>query len=76
MPSLGKFSYFLLGGEFDCRGWGGEMLSKCKDLNVSHFEVAQKTGLRWFQSALWDCFGGQISHMAANLSPKTDPQCT
>ena len=76
MPCLGKFSYFLLGGESDCRGWGGEMLLKCKDLNVSHFEVEWETRSRWLQSALWDCFGGQIFHMAANLSLKTVPQCT
>ena len=61
MPSLGKFSYFLLGSECDCRGWGGEMLLKCKDLNVSHFEVAQETRSSWLQSALWDCFGRGIS---------------
>ena len=28
------------------------------------------------QSALWDCLGGRIYNMAANLSPKTVPQCT
>ena len=27
------------------------------------------------QRALWDCFGGRIYNMAANLSPKTVPQC-
>ena len=29
-----------------------------------------------FSSALWHCFGGRIFNMAANLSPKTVPQCT
>ena len=28
---------------------------------INHFEVAQKTGSRWFQSAFWDCFWGRIS---------------
>ena len=28
------------------------------------------------ESALWDCFGGRIFNMAANLSLKTVPQCT
>ena len=28
------------------------------------------------ESALWDYFGGRIFNMAANLSPKTVPQCT
>ena len=28
------------------------------------------------QSALWDCFGGHIFNMVANLSPKIVPQCT
>ena len=27
------------------------------------------------KSALWDCFGGRIFNMAANLSPKIVPQC-
>ena len=43
---------------------------------IRHFEVAREPGSRWFQSALWDCFGGRIFNMAANLSPKTVPQCT
>ena len=29
-----------------------------------------------FSSALWHCFGGRIFNVAANLSPKTVPQCT
>ena len=29
-----------------------------------------------FSSALWDCFGGRIFNVAANLSSKTVPQCT
>ena len=38
--------------------------------------------LRWkpnwdgCQSALWDCFGGQICRHFENSSPKTVPQCT
>ena len=28
------------------------------------------------QSALWDCFGGQMCRHVVNASPKTVPQCT
>ena len=38
--------------------------------DIRHFEVARETGSRWLSSALWDCFGGRIFNMAANLSPK------
>ena len=37
--------------------------AECNDSNcsaINHFEVAQETGSRWFQSALWDCLWGRI----------------
>ena len=47
-----------------------------KGFHIGHFEVALETESRWFQSALWDCFGGRIFNMVANSSPKAVPQCT
>ena len=47
-----------------------------KGFYIGHFEVALETESRWFQSALWDCFGGRIFNMVANSSPKAVPQCT
>ena len=44
-------------------------------LVIRHFEVTRENRSRWFSSALWDCFGGRIFNMAANLSPKTVSQC-
>ena len=38
--------------------------------NIGHFEVVGETGSRWLSSALWDCFGGCIFNMVANLFPK------
>ena len=46
------------------------------NLSIHPFEVVRETGSRWLSSALWDCFGGRIFKMAANLCPKTVPQCT
>ena len=45
-----------------------------KGFHIGHFEVALETESIWFQSALWDCFGGHIFNMVANSSPKA--QCT
>ena len=46
------------------------------NLSIRPFEVMRETGSRWLSSALWDCFGGRTFNMAANLCPKTVPQCT
>ena len=47
--------------------------AECNDNNcsaINHFEVAQETGSRWFQSALWDCLWGRISTWRQIRPPK------
>ena len=47
-----------------------------KGFHIGHLKIALETESRWFQSALWDCFGGRIFNMVANLFSKAVPQCT
>ena len=43
---------------------------------ISHLRLREGSGRGGCQSALWDCFGGQICRHVENASPKKVPQGT
>ena len=60
--------------------FGGRILSKIpvqpRNYQFATLRLRGRPSRDGCQSALWDCFGGRSFNMAANLSPKTVPQCT
>ena len=45
-------------------------------IRFATLRLRERRGRDGCESALWDCFGGQICRHVENATPKTVPQCT